>query len=150
MLARVWGQAMVMAPPPMCDSAVFPCSCGCLAFLHRHFPPRSPLSHPIHLSLHSQQQPSPWPWDCSTIPKLPTSHYAFQETCVPVWGVFGCGKDCLILIPFRLRWISCFTFSFEWFFSDSDNCSDVEIGLLLQLLHPSKAGPVLLTLLFSP
>ena len=40
----------------------------CLAFLHRHFPPRSPPSHPLNLSLCSQQQPSPW--DCSTIPKL--------------------------------------------------------------------------------
>ena len=41
---------------------------GCLAFLHWHFLPRSPPSHSLNLSLHSQQQPSPW--DCSTIPKL--------------------------------------------------------------------------------
>ena len=37
-------------------------------FLYRHFPPRSPPSHPLNPSLHSQQQPSPW--DCSIIPKL--------------------------------------------------------------------------------
>ena len=37
-------------------------------FLHRHFPPQSPLSHPVHSSLHSQQQRLPW--DCSTIPKF--------------------------------------------------------------------------------
>ena len=41
----------MMAPPPLHDSAVFPCFHGCLAFLNWHFPPRSPLSHPsIHLS----------------------------------------------------------------------------------------------------
>ena len=61
-------EAMVMAPPPKHDSAVLPCFHGCLTFLHRHFPPQSPPSHPLNLSLHSQQQPSPW--DCSTIPKL--------------------------------------------------------------------------------
>ena len=53
---------------PLHDSAVSPCSHGCLAFLHRHFPPQSPPSHRLSSSLCSQQQPSPW--DCSTIPKL--------------------------------------------------------------------------------
>ena len=57
-----------MALPATCDSAVSPYSYGCPAFLHRHFPPRSPPSHPLDLSLHSQQQPSPR--DCFTIPKL--------------------------------------------------------------------------------
>ena len=51
----------------MRDSAVSPCFHGCLAFLHRHFPPQSPPSHPLNPSLHSQQ---PLPWDCSTILKL--------------------------------------------------------------------------------
>jgi len=58
---------MVMTPPPTRDSAVLPCFHGCLAFLHRHFLPQSP-SHPLDLSLCSQQQPSPW--NCSTIPKI--------------------------------------------------------------------------------
>ena len=61
-------EAMVMAPPSTRDSAVSPCFHGCPAFLHRHFPPRSPPSHPLDPSLHSQQQPSPW--DGSTIPNL--------------------------------------------------------------------------------
>ena len=65
MLACGEREAMVMAPPP---PAVSPCFHGFLAFLHRHFPPQSPLSHPLDPSLHSQQQPSPW--DCSTIHKL--------------------------------------------------------------------------------
>ena len=64
-----WGtEAMVMAPHPMCDSAVSPCFHGCQAFLHRHFPPQSPPSHPLSPVLFSHQQPSPQ--DYSTIPKL--------------------------------------------------------------------------------
>ena len=61
-------ESLVLGPPPTHDSAVSPCFHGCPAFLHRHFPPQSPPSHPLDLSLCSQQQPSPW--DCSTIPKL--------------------------------------------------------------------------------
>ena len=53
---------------PSLDSAVSACFHGCLAFLHRHFPPQSPPSHPLSPSLCSQQQPSPW--DCSTNPKF--------------------------------------------------------------------------------
>ena len=64
--------------------------------------------------------------------------------------MYGCGKDCLILIPFRLPQISCFILSLKWFSSDSDNCPDVGIGPLLQFPHPPRAGPVLLTLLFFP
>ena len=75
---------------------------------------------------------------------------ALQGACAPVWGMYGCGKDCLILIPFRLPQISCFTLSLKWFSSDSDNCPDVGIGPLLQFPHPPRAGPVLLTLLVFP
>ena len=46
--------------------------------------------------------------------------------------MYGCGKDCLILISFRLPQISCFTLSLKCFSSNSDNCSDVGIGPLLQ------------------
>ena len=41
--------------------------------------------------------------------------------------MYGCGKDCLILILFRLPQISCFTLSLKCFSSDSDNCPDVGI-----------------------
>ena len=61
-------EAMVMVPPPMCDSAVLSCFHGCQAFLHRHFLPQSPPSQVVNPSLCSQQQPSLW--DCSIIPKL--------------------------------------------------------------------------------
>ena len=59
---------MVMAPPSTHDSAALSCFHGCLAFFHRDFPPQSPPSHPLNLSLHSQQQPSPR--DHATLPKL--------------------------------------------------------------------------------
>ena len=119
-------------------TAVLPCFHGCTAFLHRHFPPQSPCSHPLDLSLHSQQQPLPC--DCSTIPRL---H-------VPIRCMYDCGKDCLILIPFRLPQVSCFTLSLKCFSSDSDNRPDVRIRPLLQSPHLPRAGPVLLTLLFFP
>ena len=56
----------------------------------------------------------------------------------------------LILIPFRLPQINCFTVSLKCFSSDSDNCPNVGIRPLLQFPHLRRAGPVLLTLLFSP
>ena len=59
--AGVWREreAMVMAPLPLHDSLVSRCFHGCWVFRHRHFPPRSPSSHPLDPSLCSQQQPSP-------------------------------------------------------------------------------------------
>ena len=64
--------------------------------------------------------------------------------------MYGCGKDCLILILFVLPQNGCFTLSLKCFFSDSDNLPTVRIGPLLQVPHQQKAGAVLLTLLFSP
>ena len=121
---------MVMAPTPMHDSAVSSCFCGCQTFLQRHFPPQSSPSHSINPSLHS----------CCP----------FQEFHVPAQNMYGCSKDCLILIQFRLQQISCGTLSLKCFFSDSDNCPDVGIGPLLQFPHPLRAGPVLLTVLVFP
>ena len=101
------------------------------------FPPQSPSSHPLDPSHPSQQQPLPC--DCSTIPRL---H-------VPIRCMYDCGKDCLILIPFRLPQVSCFTLSLKCFF-DSDSCPDVRIGPLLQFPHLLRVDPVLLILLFFP
>ena len=61
-------EAMVMSPPATAGFSSIALLPWCLAFFHRHFPPRSPPSHPLDPSLHSQQLPSPW--DCSMIPKL--------------------------------------------------------------------------------
>ena len=78
------------------------------------------------------------------------SCWALQGTCLPVWGMYGCHKDYLGLIPFRLPQVSCFTLSLKCFSSDSDNCPDVGIGPLLQFPHWWRADPILLTLLFFP
>ena len=56
----------------------------------------------------------------------------------------------LILIPFRLPRMSCFTLSLKSFSSDSDNCLNVGFGPLLQFPDQPRAGPVLLTVLFFP
>ena len=53
-------------------------------------------------------------------------------------------------IPFRLPQISCFTFSLEFFSSDSDSCLAVGIRPLRQFPQSQRVGPVLLILLFSP
>ena len=57
---------------------------------------------------------------------------------IPVWGIYGCSKDCLILFPFRLPQISCFTLSLKCFSSDSDNCPAVGIRPLLQFPPPTE------------
>ena len=61
-------EAKVVAPSPMCVSAVLPCFHNARLSSTGFSQPQSPLSHPLNLSLGSQQQPSPW--DYSTIPKL--------------------------------------------------------------------------------
>ena len=137
-----------MAPSPTRDSAVSPCFHSCLAFLHWHFPPRSTSSHPLNPTLHINNSPgfeiAPQSLNSSSQPLcLPGD----QHSCL---GAYGCSKDCLILIPFRLPQMSCFTLSLKCFSSDSDSCPDVGIKPLLQCPHPPRAGPVLLTLLFFP
>ena len=64
--------------------------------------------------------------------------------------MYDCSKDCLILTPFRLPQINCFTPSRKCFSSNSNNWPHVGIGPLLQFPHPLREGPVLLTLLFPP
>ena len=77
---------MVMALPTTHYSAVLPCFHGSLAFLHRHFLPLSPPSHPLHPSLCSQQQPTPQNW--STIPKLQLPASAPSRGPVYLSGVY--------------------------------------------------------------
>ena len=113
--------------------------------LHRNFPPQSLPSHSLDQSLCSQQQTSPG--DCSIMPKLQLP--AAAPSSILLQGMYGYGKDCLILIPLRLPQISYFTLSLKYFSSDSDNCPNW-IGPLLQFPHLPRAGPVLLTLLCIP
>ena len=135
---------MVMAPPTTHDSAVSPCFHGCLAFPPEHFPPQSHIPL-IHLStVNSSPHPgiTPQPLNSSS----QTLHLPRDLHSCPgyIWLRQG-----LILIPFRLPQINCFTLSLKCFSSDLDNCPDVGIRPLLQFSHPPKAGPVLLSLLFS-
>ena len=76
-------------------------------------------------------------------PQTPTpSHCTFQGPLILLCGMYGCGKNCLIVIPFRLPQISCFTLSLKCFSSDSDNCPSVGIGLLFHFPHlPSRSSP---------
>ena len=69
---------------------------------------------------------------------------------LPYPGYIWLRRGLLILIVFRLPHISCFTLSLKYFSSDSDNCPKVGTGPLLPFPHPSRTGPVLLTLLFFP
>ena len=87
--------------------------------------------------LHNPQTPAPSP--CT-----------FHRTSIPVQGRYGCSKDYLILIPFRLSQTSSFALSLKCFSSDSDNCPDDGIRPLLQFPHPLRASPVLITLVFFP
>ena len=143
--AGVWREAMAMAPPPTHDSAVAPC----FQVAHQAFPTTIPsLTSPLSIS---PQSPTTITLGLLHNPYTPVpSRCTFQGTSIPVWGMYGSGKDCLILIPFTLPQISCFTLSLRCFSSDSDIAPMVGIRPLLQFLHQVRASPVLLTLLFFP
>ena len=139
---------MVMTPAPTHNSAVSLASMAAwlssTGISHHNLLPHIPS---ICLSaVNSNPHPG-----CSIIPKLQF------PAAVPSRGpaslsalMYGRGKDCLSLIPFRLSQITCLTLSLKCFSSDLDNCPDVEIGPLLQFPLLLRAGPVLLTLLFFP
>ena len=133
---------MVMAPPP-CMTQQY----SWLPWLHRHLPPHSFLTSPQSVS---PQSTAALTLGSLQTPQTPApSRCALHGTLLPVWGMYGCGKDCLILIPFGLPQVSCFTLSLKYFSSGSDPLlwgSDP----CLSYHKPLKAGPVLLTLLFSP
>ena len=149
MLACGEREATVMPAPTVHDSAASPCLHGCLAFLYRHFPSQSPTSHPLSPSFSVNSSPCPGIAPQSLNSSSQLLHiWRDQHSCL---GYVGCNKDCLILFPFRLPQISCFTLSLKCFSSDSDDCPNVGIGWpLLQFPHPLRAGPILLTLLFLP
>ena len=79
-----------------------------------------------------------------------------QPLCLPgdqcsCPGYVFCSKDCLILIPFRLPQISCFTSSLKCFSSDSDNCPSVGIGPPASVTPPTegRSSPIY-TPIFPP
>ena len=122
----------------------------CQVFLHRHFPPQSPPSHPLRPFPCSQQQILFW--DCSTIPtlKLPVTVPSRGPTSLSEVHMAVARIVCVILIPFRLSQSSCFTLSASNVSSVPNNCPDAGIRSLLQFPHPPRADPVLPIFLFSP
>ena len=141
-------EAMVMAAPTTCDSAVSPCFHGAwlssTGISHHSLLPHtpsiclstvntSPCLGIVPQSLNSSSQPLHLPGDLC-----------------PCLGSAWLWQGLSDSHSFRLPQVSCFTLSLTCFSSDSDNCPDVGIGLLLQFLHPLRAGPVLLTLPFPP
>ena len=135
MLAYAGREAMVMAPPHTCDSAASPCFHGCLAFLCRHFPPWSPPSHPLDCISTVNSSPSP-----GIAPQFLNSSSQplhLLGTCSPVWGMYGCGKDCLILIHLGSH-RSAVSLSALKVSPLTHNCPNVGIRLLLQFPHPQR------------
>ena len=101
---------------------------------HHNLIPRIPLSRLSTVNKSPCPGISPQALNSSSHPlPLPGDPHA--------WHMYGFGKDCLILIPFRLLQISCFTLRLKCFSSDSDNCPTVGIRLLLQFPYPLKTGP---------
>ena len=138
-------EAIVMAPPLHVTQqyclASMAAQLSSTGISHHSLLPHLPL---IHLSAVKSTA-------CPGItPHSPNSSCCtFQQTLIPVHGMYGCGKDYLILFPLRLPQISCFTLTLKCFSSDLDNWPNVEIRPLLQFPHLLRAGPVLLTVLFS-
>ena len=139
----------MLAPSPLRGSAESPCFHGCPAFLHRHFPPQSPPSHPLDPSLHSPQQPLPG--DCSTIPKLQL------PAAVPSRGATSLSVVCMAAarsLRFSFR-LGCH--------KSAASLSALNVSPLTQIIAPVlgshpffssplplRAGPVLLILLSFP
>ena len=129
--AGMWERkAMVMSPPATCDSEVWPCFHGCLAFLHRH-PPTTvfSLTSPHSVSLQSTAALNLGLLHSPLTPDPAAAPPGDQCCCL----VYGCGKACLILFPFRRPQISCFPLSLKCFSSDSDSCPAVGIRPLPQV-----------------
>ena len=112
-----------MTPPPAHDSVVWLCLRGCLIFLHRHFPPQPPPSHPLVPSPGSQKQTLPW--NCSSIPTLQVPGTALfrglaslSRVCRAVARIV-----CVIRIPFNChRSAASLSNSLKCFSSVPNNC----------------------------
>ena len=120
--AGLWGkrEAVVMAPPLHVTQQYHLASMAARLFSTGYFLPQSPPSHPLNQSLHSQQQPLPW--DCSTNPKLQLPAAAPSRGPESLSGVCMAVAKTVILVPFRLPQINCFTLGLKCFSCDSDHC----------------------------
>ena len=83
----------------------------------------SPVSSLIPLIHLSAVNSSPRPGIAPQSPNSSSQPLHPLRDLSPSRGMYGCGKNCLILIPFRLPQISCFPLSLKRFSSDLDSCS---------------------------
>ena len=117
-------------------------------FLPQAFPTTiSSLTSPRSVS--STVNSSPWPGFAPQTLNSSSQWLYLLGDLLPCLGYVWLWQG-LILIPFRLPQIGCFTLSLKFFSSHSDSCPNVGIGPLLQFPHPLRGGSVLLTLLFFP
>ena len=124
-----------MAPPPMHDSAVLPCSMAAqlsATGLSHH----SPLPHipSTHLSgVNSSPHPGIAPQSLNS-----SSQPLHLSWCLlPCLGYVRLWQE-LILTLFRLPQISCLSLSLKCFFSDSDNCPYVGYQTSASVNPPAK------------
>ena len=110
---------------------------GRQVFFHRRLPPPSPPSHPVELSPCSQQASA---WDCSTTCTLQLPAAVPSREPPPLSGVFMAAAKivCVILIPFRLSRISCFTVSLKCFPFVRNNCPNMAIWTSALVPPPTK------------
>ena len=122
-----------IVPQSLCSSCQLLYLLGDLCLSpHSHIP--SIFLSPVKSSPHPRIVPQSLCSICQLLDLLGDLH---------LWGVYGCGKDSLILIPFRLPQISCFTLSLKCFSSDPDSCSHVGFRELLQFSHTLRGSSVL-------
>ena len=134
MLACGERQAMVMAPPPTRDSAVYRLASVAAQLSSTGLSHHSLLPHITLIRLSAvNSSPRPGIAPQSLNPSSQPLHLPGDQHSCP--GYVWLRKDCLILILFRLPQISCFTLSLKCFSSDSDNCPSVGIRPLLQFPH---------------
>ena len=136
-----------IAPASAHDSAVVPC-------FHTHFPPKAFPTMDFHPSISSGRLPivknSPGsPWDCSPIPassSQPLCALVDLHPCLEVCRTMA-WMVCVVLTPFRLLQISCFTLIVSDVSPPSQPIApDTGISPLLQLTNPQLQF-VLLSLL---
>ena len=96
-----------------------------------------PLPHILSICL-STVNSSPCPWIAPQSLNSSSQPLPLPGDQHPCPGYLWLQQDCLILIPFRLPQISCFTPSLKCFSSDLDNCPDVGIGPHAAVLPPTE------------
>ena len=139
-------EAMVVVPTPtqaqqhrLASMATWLSTTG---ICHHNLPCHIPLIHP------SRVNSSPYPGIAPQSPNSSSQPLHLLGDLRPCLAYVWLRQELSDFISFKLPQMSYFTLSIKHLSSDSDNCLDVEIGPLLLVPLPPRAGPVLWTLLF--